>query len=214
MLNSDIKFGHAVTFGQINPPTISHFDFLEYLTSWFKVRAAVSTFYTRNHTQVLTRSMPLRFEEVKEIITRALPAVDVVEWPFYEPYAKYIPLAPWKVHGTKKLIPYVGWAFTRDDNEKKFLHMAGIKTLYSKRTGISATEVREMIYNQDPRWKEYVFPLSEKVIERPKIKERLMELGRLPDETLKIDSLKVPLEGFTYSRKLTNLLVRLYNPIK
>jgi hypothetical protein len=203
-----------IIFGQFNPPSIVHFELFEQLTSQFNPTVAIPTFYTRDFTQALTRSIPLYFEEVKEIITNALPEVNVVKWSFYEPYFKYLPLAPWKIHETKKLIPYGSWAFTRDHNERKFLYMVGIKTLYGKRTGISATELREMLYRQDPRWKEYAFPLSERVIERPEIQERLMKLGKSPDETLRIGNLKVSLEGFTHSRKLTNLLVRLYNPIK
>lgn len=202
----------ALYLAHLNPFTKAHQEIInrlqkEYIVYVFPVKFLI------NGNEINTRSFPFTYDIRRAMIRSVFPNETKViispNYAFFSPFLKYLPplLSPysWKIReqvlksiNEKKFISYTG-----DRVERYALKIYRFKPLKGTRLPISASEVKESIYNQalnngeksqDSNWEEKIPPPVVRII---KDNWNVVEkFANEKDETLKIVGVKFPKKGF------------------
>jgi hypothetical protein len=202
----------ALYLAHLNPFTKAHQEIITRLQKDYTVYIFPVKFLI-NGNEINTRSFPFTYDIRRAMIRSVFPNETKVvispNYAFFSPFLKYLPplFSPysWKIREQvlkvikeKKFISYTG-----DRVERYALKIYRFKPLKATRLPISASEVKESIYNQalnkrekpqDKNWEEKIPPSVVKII---KDNWNVVEkFANEKDETLKLVGVKFPKKGF------------------
>lgn len=203
----------ALYLAHLNPFTKAHQDIItnlqkNYIVYVFPVR------FIKNGKEINTRSFPFTYDIRKSMIRSVFPNEEKVivspNYTFFSPFLKYLPpiFSPysWKIRdqvlksiNEKKFISYTG-----DRIERYALKIYRFNPIKATRLSISASQVKEIIYDQalnkrrenikDSTWEEKIPSSVVKII---KDNWNIIEkFANEKDETLKVVGVKFPKKGF------------------
>ena len=202
----------ALYLAHLNPFTKAHQEIItnlqkNYIVYVFPVR------FIKNGKEINTRSFPFTYDIRKSMIRSVFPNERKVivspNYTFFSPFLKYLPplFSPysWKIRdqvlksiNEKKFISYTG-----DRIERYALRIYRFNPIKATRLPISASNVKEIIYNQalnkrenfkDSTWEEKIPSSVVKII---KDNWNVIEkFANEKDETLKVVGVKFPKKGF------------------
>jgi hypothetical protein len=203
----------ALYLAHLNPFTKAHQEIItnlqkNYIVYVFPVR------FIKNGKEINTRSFPFTYDIRKSMIRSVFPNEDKVivspNYTFFSPFLKYLPpiFSPysWKIRdqvlksiNEKKFISYTG-----DRIERYALKIYRFNPIKATRLSISASQVKEIIYDQalnkrrenikDLTWEEKIPSSVVKII---KDNWNIIEkFANEKDETLKVVGVKFPKKGF------------------
>jgi hypothetical protein len=202
----------ALYLAHLNPFTKAHQEIItnlqkNYMVYVFPVR------FIKNGKEINTRSFPFTYDIRKSMIRSVFPNERKVivspNYTFFSPFLKYLPplFSPysWKIRdqvlksiNEKKFISYTG-----DRIERYALRIYRFNPIKATRLPISASHVKEIIYNQalnkrenfkDSTWEEKIPSSVVKII---KDNWNVIEkFANEKDETLKVVGVKFPKKGF------------------
>ena len=203
----------ALYLAHLNPFTKAHQEIItnlqeNYIVYVFPVR------FIKNGKEINTRSFPFTYDIRKSMIRSVFPNEENVivspNYTFFSPFLKYLPplFSPysWKIRdqvlksiNEKKFISYTG-----DRIERYALKIYRFNPIKATRLSISASQVKEIIYDQalnkrrenikDSTWEEKIPSSVVKII---KDKWNIIEkFANEKDETLKVGGVKFPKKGF------------------
>ena len=202
----------ALYLAHLNPFTKAHQEIIfslqkKYVVYVFPVR------FLKNGKEMNTRSFPFPYDIRKLMIESVFPDEEKVivspNYTFFAPFIKYFPplFSPssWKIREQvlkpvreKKFISYTG-----DRVERYALRIYRFNPIKAKRLSISATQVKEDIYDEalskrenlkNSQWKDKIPNPVIKIIEDNwSIVEKF---ANKKDETLKVVGVKFPRKGF------------------
>jgi len=202
----------ALYLAHLNPFTKAHQQIINRLQKDYTVYVFPVKFLI-NGNEINTRSFPFTYDIRRAMIRSVFPNETKVvispNYAFYSPFLRYLPplFSPysWKIReqvlkaiNENKFISYTG-----DRAERYALKIYRFKPLKATRLPISASEVKESIYNQalnnriksqDNNWEEKIPPSVVKII---KDNWNVVEkFANMKDETLKVVGVKFPKKGF------------------
>ncbi len=202
----------ALYLAHLNPFTKAHQEIItnlqkNYIVYVFPVR------FIKNGKEINTRSFPFTYDIRKSMIRSVFPNERKVivspNYTFFSPFLKYLPplFSPysWKIRdqvlksiNEKKFISYTG-----DRIERYALRIYRFNPIKATRLPISASHVKEIIYEQalnkrenfkDSTWEEKIPSSVVKII---KDNWNVIEkFANEKDETLKVVGVKFPKKGF------------------
>ncbi|HEU5172495.1 MAG TPA: hypothetical protein VFT83_03115 [Nitrososphaeraceae archaeon] len=203
----------ALYLAHLNPFTKAHQDIItnlqkNYIVYVFPVR------FIKNGKEINTRSFPFTYDIRKSMIRSVFPNEEKVivspNYTFFSPFLKYLPpiFSPysWKIRdqvlksiNEKNFISYTG-----DRIERYALKIYRFNPIKATRLSISASQVKEIIYDQalnkrrenikDSTWEEKIPSSVVKII---KDNWNIIEkFANEKDETLKVVGVKFPKKGF------------------
>jgi hypothetical protein len=203
----------ALYLAHLNPFTKAHQEIItnlqkNYIVYVFPVR------FIKNGKEINTRSFPFTYDIRKSMIRSVFPNEEKVivspNYTFFSPFLKYLPpiFSPysWKIRdqvlksiNEKKFISYTG-----DRIERYALKIYRFNPIKATRLSISASQVKEIIYDQalnkrrenikDSTWEEKIPSSVVKII---KDNWNIIEkFANEKDETLKVVGVKFPKKGF------------------
>lgn len=203
----------ALYLAHLNPFTKAHQAIItnlqkNYIVYVFPVR------FIKNGKEINTRSFPFTYDIRKSMIRSVFPNEEKVivspNYTFFSPFLKYLPpiFSPysWKIRdqvlksiNEKKFISYTG-----DRIERYALKIYRFNPIKATRLSISASQVKEIIYDQalnkrrenikDSTWEEKIPSSVVKII---KNNWNIIEkFANEKDETLKVVGVKFPKKGF------------------
>jgi hypothetical protein len=203
----------ALYLAHLNPFTKAHQEIItnlqkNYIVYVFPVR------FIKNGKEINTRSFPFTYDNRKSMIRSVFPNEDKVivspNYTFFSPFLKYLPpiFSPysWKIRdqvlksiNEKNFISYTG-----DRIERYALKIYRFNPIKATRLSISASQVKEIIYDQalnkrrenikDSTWEEKIPSSVVKII---KDNWNIIEkFANEKDETLKVVGVKFPKKGF------------------
>lgn len=214
----------ALYLAHLNPFTKAHEEIIKNLTKRYVVYIFPVRFLL-NGIEINTKSFPFSYELRKLMIRKVFPNQDNVivspNYTFYSPFIRYLPplFSPysWKIReqvvntiSENRFISYTG-----DRIERYTLKIYRFHPLKSKRLPISASFVKELLYqeaekntsqqqdtlnkkshstNRDETWEDKV---PEQVVQV--IRDNwpvIQKYVNIKDETLKIAGVKFPKKGF------------------
>jgi len=203
----------ALYLAHLNPFTKAHQEIItnlqkNYIVYVFPVR------FIKNGKEINTRSFPFTYDIRKLMIRSVFPNEEKVivspNYTFFSPFLKYLPpiFSPysWKIRdqvlksiNEKNFISYTG-----DRIERYALKIYRFNPIKATRLSISASQVKEIIYDQalnkrrenikDSTWEEKIPSSVVKII---KDNWNIIEkFANEKDETLKVVGVKFPKKGF------------------
>ena len=202
----------ALYLAHLNPFTKAHQEIISSLQKKYTVYVYPVRFL-KNGKELNTRSFPFPYEVRKLMIESVFPNEKNVivspNYTFFAPFIKYLPpiFSPysWKIREQvlksvreKKFISYTG-----DRVERYALMIYRFNPIKAKRLPISATQVKEDIYEQalskkrdliNSQWKDKIpHPVIKVIEDNWNIVEKF---ANKKDETLKVVGVKFPKKGF------------------
>lgn len=203
----------ALYLAHLNPFTKAHQEIItnlqkNYIVYVFPVR------FIKNGKEINTRSFPFTYDIRKSMIRSVFPNEEKVivspNYTFFSPFLKYLPplFSPysWKIRdqvlksiNEKKFISYTG-----DRIERYVLKIYRFNPIKATRLSISASQVKEIIYDQalnkrrenikDSTWEEKIPSSVVKIIKDNW--DIIEKFANEKDETLKVVGVKFPKKGF------------------
>lgn len=203
----------ALYLAHLNPFTKAHQEIItnlqkNYIVYVFPVR------FIKNGKEINTRSFPFTYDIRKSMIRSVFPNEEKVivspNYTFFSPFLKYLPplFSPysWKIRdqvlksiNEKKFISYTG-----DRIERYVLKIYRFNPIKATRLSISASQVKEIIYDQalnkrrenikDLTWEEKIPSSVVKIIKDNW--DIIEKFANEKDETLKVVGVKFPKKGF------------------
>ena len=202
----------ALYLAHLNPFTKAHEEIITSLQKNYTVYVFPVRFI-KNGIEINTRSFPFTYEIRKSMIRSVFPNEGKVivspNYTFFSPFIKYLPplFSPysWKIRDQilnsikeKKFISYTG-----DRIERYVLKIYRFNPIKATRLPISASQVKEIIYNQalnkgenikDSTWEEKIPSSVVKIIKNNW--NTIEKFANEKDETLKVVGVKFPKKGF------------------
>ncbi|HEX6294859.1 MAG TPA: hypothetical protein VFZ46_06865 [Nitrososphaeraceae archaeon] len=203
----------ALYLAHLNPFTKAHQEIItnlqkNYIVYVFPVR------FIKNGKEINTRSFPFTYDIRKSMIRSVFPNEEKVivspNYTFFSPFLKYLPplFSPysWKIRDQvlKSIIEKKFISYTGDRIERYVLKIYRFNPIKATRLSISASQVKEIIYDQalnkrrenikDSTWEEKIPSSVVKII---KDNWNIIEkFANEKDETLKVVGVKFPKKGF------------------
>ncbi|MGD1838109.1 MAG: hypothetical protein ACPKPY_08645 [Nitrososphaeraceae archaeon] len=203
------KKSAALFLAHLNPLTKSHQEIITNLLNEYVVYV-YPVIFIKDNREINTKSFPFPYEVRKSMIEAIFNDRNEVKvlptYSFVSPFIRYLPpfISPytWKLRNNiiksfaeKKFISYTG-----DKIERYLLKIYRLKPVKSQRLAISASKVKENIYNEvkqnkeSGKWENQVPDEITKIIRKNwNIIEKFADLE---DETIKLAGVKFPSCGF------------------
>ena len=200
----------ALYLAHLNPVTKAHIEIISELKEKSDIVKVMPVIFKLDEREVNSKSFPFDFNTRKKMLDSVFgDTIQITQdYTFFAPFKKYLPplLAPksWQLrkqilHGVKGDF----FSYTGDKAEGYMLKMYRLKPEIGKRRALSATSVKEKMYNtvlgKESSWREDV-PESIAQI----IKENwstVEKFAKIEDMTTKVAGMKFPKEG--WSKKLS-----------
>lgn len=204
----------ALFLAHLNPFTKAHEEIISYLRQDYHVYVFPVRFL-KDSQEVNTRSFPFSYEARKSMVESVFGKEDVTVLPdytFYSPFVRYLPpiISPYSWMLRNSLIRHVNEekfvTYTGDKAERIALRVYRLNPLKAKRLEISASLVKEMMYqqaigdrsaekqNDSNDWQGRV---PSKVVQLIKDNWIVIEkYASLDDRTTRIFGMKFPKDGF------------------
>lgn len=206
-----IKLITALYLAHLNPVTNAHVEIISELKKKADVVKVMPVVFKDGNREVNSKSFPFNFETRKKMLVAVFgDSIQITDdYAFFAPFKKYLPplLTPksWKLR--KQILRGVEgefFSYTGDKIEGYMLKFYGLKPKIGERKSLSATSVKEKLYdavlNEESSWKEDVPEKIAKIIEDDwKVVEKF---AKSEDMTTRVVGMKFPKEG--YDRKTSS----------
>lgn len=201
----------ALYLAHLNPVTNAHVEIISELKKKADVVKVMPVVFKDGNREVNSKSFPFNFETRKKMLVSVFgDSIQITDdYAFFAPFKKYLPplLTPksWKLR--KQILRGVEgefFSYTGDKIEGYMLKFYGLKPKIGERKSLSATSVKEKLYdavlNEESSWKEDVPEKIAKIIEEDW--DVVEKFAKSEDMTTRVVGMKFPKEG--YDRKTSS----------
>lgn len=201
----------ALYLAHLNPVTNAHVEIISELKKKADVVKVMPVVFKDGNREVNSKSFPFNFETRKKMLVSVFgDSIQITDdYAFFAPFKKYLPplLTPksWKLR--KQILRGVEgefFSYTGDKIEGYMLKFYRLKPKIGERKSLSATSVKEKLYdavlNEKSSWKEDVPEKIAKIIEEDW--DVVEKFAKSEDMTTRVVGMKFPKEG--YDRKTSS----------
>ena len=196
----------ALYLAHLNPVTNAHIEIIKELKKDADIVKVMPVIFRSDEKEVNSKSFPFNFETRKKMLESIFgDSIKITEdYVFLAPFKKYLPplvrRKSWKLR--KQILNGVEgdyFSYTGDKAEGYMLKMYRLKPKLGERKALSATSVKEKLYNsvfeKNSTWKEDVPEEIVKIIEEEW--KTVEKFANQEDQTTRIVGMKFPKEGYS-----------------
>ena len=196
----------ALYLAHLNPVTNAHVEIISELKERADSVKVMPVVFKNENKEINSRSFPFNFETRKKMLTSVFGDSIIItdDYAFFAPFKNYMPplLAPksWKLR--KQVLRGVEgefFSYTGDKAEGYMLKIYRLKPKVGKRRSLSATSVKEKLYDsalgKNSSWEKDVPESIQKIIKQNW--ETVKNYADAEDMTTKIAGMKFPKEGWS-----------------
>ena len=196
----------ALYLAHLNPVTNAHVEIIKELKKEADIVKVMPVIFKYDDREVNSKSFPFNFETRKKMLESIFgDSIKITDdYAFLAPFKKYLPplirRKSWKLR--KQILKGVEgdyFSYTGDKAEGYMLKMYRLKPKIGERKALSATSVKEKMYDavldKESTWKEDVPEKIVKIIEEEW--ETVEKYASQEDQTTRIVGMKFPKEGYS-----------------
>ncbi|MDB4849486.1 MAG: hypothetical protein MUP75_02180 [Nitrosopumilus sp.] len=196
----------AIYLAHLNPVTNAHVEIIKELKKDADIVKVMPVIFRSDEKEVNSKSFPFNFETRKKMLESIFgDSIKITDdYAFLAPFKKYLPplvrRKSWKLR--KQILNGVEgdyFSYTGDKAEGYMLKMYRLKPKLGERKALSATSVKEKLYNsvfeKNSTWKEDVPKQIVKIIEEEW--KTVEKFANQEDQTTRIVGMKFPKEGYS-----------------
>ena len=196
----------ALYLAHLNPVTNAHVEIIKELKKEADIVKVMPVIFKYDDREVNSKSFPFNFETRKKMLESIFgDSIKITDdYAFLAPFKKYLPplvrRKSWKLR--KQILNGVEgdyFSYTGDKAEGYMLKMYRLKPKLGERKALSATSVKEKLYNsvfeKNSTWKEDVPKEIVKIIEEEW--KTVEKFANQEDQTTRIVGMKFPKEGYS-----------------
>ena len=196
----------ALYLAHLNPVTNAHVEIIKELKKEADIVKVMPVIFKYEDREVNSKSFPFNFETRKKMLESIFgDSIKITDdYAFLAPFKKYLPplvrRKSWKLR--KQILNGVEgdyFSYTGDKAEGYMLKMYRLKPKLGERKALSATSVKEKLYNsvfeKNSTWKEDVPEEIVKIIEEEW--KTVEKFANQEDQTTRIVGMKFPKEGYS-----------------
>ncbi|QLH02309.1 hypothetical protein C5F47_01340 [Nitrosopumilus cobalaminigenes] len=196
----------ALYLAHLNPVTNAHVEIIKELKKQADVVKVMPVVFKDEGREINSKSFPFNFETRKKMLESIFgDSIKITEdYAFLAPFKKYLPplvrRKSWKLR--KQILDGVEgdyFSYTGDKAEGYMLKMYRLRPKIGERKALSATSVKEKLYDaalkKKSTWKEDVPEEIVKIIEEEW--KTVKEFANQEDQTTRIVGMKFPKEGYS-----------------
>ena len=196
----------AIYLAHLNPVTNAHVEIIKELKKDADIVKVMPVIFKYDNREVNSKSFPFNFETRKKMLESIFgDSIKITDdYAFLAPFKKYLPplvrRKSWKLR--KQILNGVEgdyFSYTGDKAEGYMLKMYRLKPKLGERKALSATSVKEKLYNsvfeKNSTWKEDVPKQIVKIIEEEW--KTVEKFANQEDQTTRIVGMKFPKEGYS-----------------
>ena len=196
----------ALYLAHLNPVTNAHVEIIKELKKDADIVKVMPVIFRSDEKEVNSKSFPFNFETRKKMLESIFgDSIKITDdYAFLAPFKKYLPplirRKSWKLR--KQILNGVEgeyFSYTGDKAEGYMLKMYRLKPKLGERKALSATSVKEKLYNsvfeKNSTWKEDVPKEIVKIIEEEW--KTVEKFANQEDQTTRIVGMKFPKEGYS-----------------
>ena len=196
----------ALYLAHLNPVTNAHVEIIKELKKEADIVKVMPVIFKYDNREVNSKSFPFNFETRKKMLESIFgDSIKITDdYAFLAPFKKYLPplvrRKSWKLR--KQILNGVEgdyFSYTGDKAEGYILKMYRLKTKIGERKSLSATSVKEKLYDaalgKKSSWKEDVPENIVKIIEDEW--KTVEKYANEEDQTTRIVGMKFPKEGYS-----------------
>ena len=196
----------ALYLAHLNPVTNAHVEIISELQKQADIVKVMPVVFKDKDREINSKSFPFNFETRKKMLESIFgDSIKITDdYAFQAPFKKYLPplvrRKSWKLR--KQILDGVEgdyFSYTGDKAEGYMLKMYRLKPKIGERKSLSATSVKEKLYDsvheKKSSWKEDVPESIIKIIEEEW--ETVEKFANQEDQTTRIVGMKFPKEGYS-----------------
>ena len=196
----------ALYLAHLNPVTNAHVEIITELKKQADIVKVMPVVFKDENREINSKSFPFNFETRKKMLKSIFgDSIQITDdYAFYSPFKKYLPplirRKSWRLR--KQILDGVKgdyFSYTGDKAEGYMLKMYMLKPKIGERKLLSATSVKEKLYDavheKKSSWKDDVPESIVKIIEEEWKTVEKYANGK--DQTTRIVGMKFPKEGFS-----------------
>lgn len=196
----------ALYLAHLNPVTNAHVEIIKELKKQADIVKVMPVVFKDEDREINSKSFPFDFETRKKMLESIFgDSIQITDdYAFHAPFKKYLPplvrRKSWKLR--KQILDGVKgdyFSYTGDKAEGYMLKMYRLKPKIGERKSLSATSVKEKLYDavhgKKSSWKEDVPESVVKIIEDEW--ETVEKYANGEDQTTRIVGMKFPKEGYS-----------------
>ena len=196
----------ALYLAHLNPVTNAHVEIITELKKQADIVKVMPVVFKDENREINSKSFPFNFETRKKMLESIFgDSIQITDdYAFYSPFKKYLPplvrRKSWRLR--KQILDGVKgdyFSYTGDKAEGYMLKMYMLKPKIGERKSLSATSVKEKLYDavheKKSSWKDDVPESIVKIIEEEW--ETVEKYANGEDQTTRIVGMKFPKEGYS-----------------
>jgi hypothetical protein len=196
----------ALYLAHLNPVTNAHVEIITELKKQADIVKVMPVVFKDENREINSKSFPFNFETRKKMLESIFgDSIQITDdYAFYSPFKKYLPplvrRKSWRLR--KQILDGVKgnyFSYTGDKAEGYMLKMYMLKPKIGERKSLSATSVKEKLYDavheKESSWKDDVPESIVKIIEEEWKTVEKYANGK--DQTTRIVGMKFPKEGYS-----------------
>ncbi len=196
----------ALYLAHLNPVTKAHVEIISDLKKKADIVKVMPVVFKYDDREVNSKSFPFNFESRKKMLESVFgDSIQITDdYAFLAPFKKYLPplvrRRSWKLR--KQILSGVKgdfFSYTGDKAEGYMLKMYRLKPEIGERKSLSATSVKEKLYDaalgKESSWKEDVPESIAKIIEEEW--GTVKKFANTEDKTTRVVGMKFPKEGYS-----------------
>ena len=196
----------ALYLAHLNPVTNAHVEIITELKKQADIVKVMPVVFKDENREINSKSFPFNFETRKKMLESIFgDSIQITDdYAFYSPFKKYLPplirRKSWRLR--KQILDGVKgdyFSYTGDKAEGYMLKMYMLKPKIGERKSLSATSVKEKLYDavheKKSSWKDDVPESIVKIIEEEW--KTVEKYANGEDQTTRIVGMKFPKEGYS-----------------
>ena len=196
----------ALYLAHLNPVTNAHVEIITELKKQADIVKVMPVVFKDENREINSKSFPFNFETRKKMLESIFgDSIQITDdYAFYSPFKKYLPplvrRKSWRLR--KQILDGVKgdyFSYTGDKAEGYMLKMYMLKPKIGERKSLSATSVKEKLYDavheKKSSWKDDVPESIIKIIEEEW--KTVEKYANEEDQTTRIVGMKFPKEGYS-----------------
>jgi hypothetical protein len=196
----------ALYLAHLNPVTNAHVEIITELKKQADIVKVMPVVFKDENREINSKSFPFNFETRKKMLKSIFgDSIQITDdYAFLAPFKKYLPplvrRKSWKLR--KQILDGVEgdyFSYTGDKAEGYMLKMYRLRPKIGERKALSATSVKEKLYDaalgEKPAWKEDVPEEIVKIIDEEW--KTVEKFANEEDQTTRIVGMKFPKEGYS-----------------
>ena len=196
----------ALYLAHLNPVTKAHVEIIEELKKKADAVKVMPVVFKSENKEINSKSFPFDFNTRKKMLESEFGDSIIItdDYAFFAPFKKYFPplLAPKSWELRKRVLKGIEgefFSYTGDKTEGLMLKIYRLKPLVGQRKALSASSVKEKMYEaaigKKTDWKDFVTKNVTKIIEEEW--ETIVKYANAEDATTRIAGMKFPKEGWS-----------------